>query len=141
MADDIIYAGRRGKGDVVVFQRFHIMDTAGFIGCVRCSLCSKIARRYDGEGVRVEHLCLRDEFKWEDVDGNPLEFPRCTCLYRSDGRNVYFLTDEDYEKFKVYDAMSEARRQAKAEMQDKTKKPQANPKQTPNKPQKQNATR
>lgn len=52
-------------------------------GCKSCCFGNGLG---NGNGK----ACIRDERIWENVLGKSIEFERCTCVNRTDGRNVYF---------------------------------------------------
>ena len=52
-------------------------------GCKSCCFGNGLG---NGNGK----ACIRDERIWENVKGKSIEFERCTCVNRKDGRNVYF---------------------------------------------------
>lgn len=43
----------------------------------------------DGQG-NGNGNCIRNDRIWKNVRGKSIEFERCTCVNRTDGRNVYF---------------------------------------------------
>ena len=52
-------------------------------GCKTCCFGNGLG---NGNGK----ACIRDERIWKNVRGKSIEFERCTCVNRTDGRNVYF---------------------------------------------------
>lgn len=52
-------------------------------GCKSCCFGNGLG---NGNGK----ACIRDERIWKNVRGKSIEFERCTCVNRTDGRNVYF---------------------------------------------------
>lgn len=52
-------------------------------GCKSCCFGNGLG---NGNGK----ACIRDERIWKNLCGKSIEFERCTCVNRTDGRNVYF---------------------------------------------------
>ena len=81
-------------------------EEVGFVGCVRCSLCRKVAvpngqTWTDARGKTHDCYesvwgCMRDEREWYTQDWDNFQFPPCTRVNRADGRNVYFVSEEDW---------------------------------------------
>lgn len=149
-------------------------EREGFVGCVRCSLCRKVtvpngqtwtdARGKTHDCYESVWRCMRDEREWYTKNWDNFQFPPCTRINRADGRNVYFVSDEDWKRqwdiiikaavrHKVLENVTSAEvecmersymvesvtslEQPKPQPNPKRKpnKPQNNPKKTPNKPQ------